>query len=61
MDHPFFADHLSEIHEADTLYDSRFSISREHEQENWFQEQRTYAKSTLNSWGITVGELTYNR
>jgi hypothetical protein len=25
MDHPFFADQLSEIHEADTLYDSNFS------------------------------------
>lgn len=54
------ADHLSEIHEADTLYDSHFSTHSHLHQESLFQEQRSYARSVLAGWGMALGELPYS-
>jgi hypothetical protein len=59
MDHPFLADHLSEIHEADTLYDSHFSTHSHLHHESLFQEQRSFVRSVLTSWGLQMGEMPY--
>jgi hypothetical protein len=32
----------------------------EKEQENWYQDNRNFARSMLSNWGIPIGELPYN-
>jgi hypothetical protein len=60
MDRPFINDNISEIHEADTLYDSHLTSFNEAEQEEKFRDKKKFMKSILNNWGINVGNLSYN-
>lgn len=61
MDRPFVNDNISEIHEADTLYDSHLTSFNEVEHEEKFHDQKKFTKSILNHWGISVGNLSFNR